>query len=148
MTVPKLESEQCSVHLHKYSIFSPVCIWYQVFRWPIRYPAARGRHNCKFLHYCLCVRNDGAQAGSGAVSSTSSQVFNIITSMYHLVSSTSLANRNIKLLQGGTTIVESCFIAFACKMTVPKLEPEQSSVRIHKNLIVCILLVSSIPLKI
>ena len=93
MTVPKLDPEQCSVHLHKRSILSPVWIrrYYQVFRWPIKYPAARGRHNCKVLHYCLCVRNDGAQAGSRAVFSTSSQVFNIITSMY-LVSSILVAN--------------------------------------------------------
>ena len=34
------------------------------FRWPIKYPAARGRHNCQVLHYYLCVPNDGAKGGS------------------------------------------------------------------------------------
>ena len=63
------------------------------FRWPIKYPAARGRHNCQVLHYCLCVRNDGAQAGSRAVFSTSSQVFNIIITSMYLVSSISVTNK-------------------------------------------------------
>ena len=34
------------------------------FRWPIKYPAARGRQNCQVLHYYLCVPNDGAKGGS------------------------------------------------------------------------------------
>ena len=63
MTVPKLDPKQYSEHLHKYSVSSQVSK-YQVYRWPIRYPAARGCHNCQVLHYYLCVPNDGAKGGS------------------------------------------------------------------------------------
>ena len=102
------------------------------FRWPIKYPAARGRHNCKVLHYCLCVRNDGAQAGSRAVFSTSSQVFSIQYQVQYLVSSISMTNK-IYSCKGVPQLSSLAFIALACEMTVPKLDPEQCSVHLHKR---------------